>query len=153
NAADNIWVVEEGSWYGWPDYSSGIPVTDPRFRPAEKPAPRFLLKEHLPVPTPFLTLPPHVGVGKVDFSPAGAPFGHAGEVFVAEVGDMAPITGQVDEPQGFQVVRIPLQGEGGQARKAETFLAAKPGALGPRHLEHALTAGPRRPVDVRFSPK
>ena len=28
---ETIWVVEEGKWYGWPDYFSGLPITDERF--------------------------------------------------------------------------------------------------------------------------
>lgn len=29
HAKDNIFQVKQGAWYGWPDYTSGIPVTGP----------------------------------------------------------------------------------------------------------------------------
>ena len=38
-------------------------------------------------------------------------------------------------------------------KKVEPFFRAKKDALGPAGFEHAATAGPRRPVAVRFSPK
>lgn len=41
--------MKQDKWYGWPDYSSGNPVTDPRFRSTRGPKLKFLMKEHPPV--------------------------------------------------------------------------------------------------------
>jgi len=145
NALDNIWQVKQGAWYGWPDYSSGIPVTDPRFASSRGPKPTFLLAEHPPVEQPLMTRPKHAGLTKLDFS-TSAQFGFPGHMFVGEFGAGVPITGTEQAPAGQQVVRInPATGE------AQPFLRARPGALGPAGLEYVVTAGPKHPVDVRFS--
>lgn len=146
NAEDNIWVIREDAWYGWPDYSSGIPVTDPRFRSERGPAPEFLMAEHPPVEEPFLTRPQHAGVTKLDFSRSAA-FGFQGQMFLGEFGAGIPITGAEETQAGHQVVRIdPATG------RAETFFTARPAALGPPGAEYIATAGPTHPVGVRFSP-
>ncbi|MBW3628786.1 MAG: PQQ-dependent sugar dehydrogenase, partial [Gemmatimonadetes bacterium] len=32
NALDNVWVIRQNAWYGWPDFSAGLePLTDDRF--------------------------------------------------------------------------------------------------------------------------
>jgi hypothetical protein len=59
---------------------------------------------------------------------------------------MMPVTGNEARPVGFQVVRIdPTTG------RTEVFFRARPDTLGGPHLEHVITPGPKRPVDVRFS--
>lgn len=146
NAEDNIWRIEQGAWYGWPDYSSGIPVTDPRFRSARGPRPEFLLAEHPPVGKPVLTRPKHAGVTKIDFS-TSAGFGFAGQMFLGEFGAGVPITGADDVPAGQQVVRIDLA-----SGRVEPFFTARPEALGPPGAEYVSTTAPKHPVDVRFSP-
>lgn len=146
NAEDNIWLIREGAWYGWPDYSSGIPVTDPRFESERGPKPRFLMREHPEVETPLLTRPRHAGVTKLDFSTSSR-FGFEGHMFLGEFGAGVPITGADKVPSGHQVVRIdPATGE------AQQFFRTRPGALGPPGSEYLQTAGPKHPVDVRFSP-
>lgn len=57
NAKDNLYIIKEGGWYGFPDYSSGIPVTDPQFRSKRGPRLKFLMEEHPPVEHPWLTRP------------------------------------------------------------------------------------------------
>jgi Glucose / Sorbosone dehydrogenase len=53
NAPDSLYVIEQGAWYGWPDFVCGRPVTDPAFKPQHGPQPRFILADHdrLPPPT------------------------------------------------------------------------------------------------------
>lgn len=145
HAPDCIWRIRQGAWYGWPDFAGGIPVTDERFRPEGKPQPEFLMAEHPPVEKPIATIDHHQGVTKMDFS-TSAEFGYEGQMFLAEVGDMTPITGAHQQPRGFQVVRVDVN-----AGRVEPFFRAKRSALGPRNLEYTVTAGPRRPVDVRFA--
>jgi glucose/arabinose dehydrogenase len=146
NAEDNVWVIREGAWYGWPDYSSGIPVTDSRFRSSRGPKPEFLMAEHPPVEQPFVTRPKHAGVTKIDFGRSEA-FGFQGHIFLGEFGAGVPITGTDKIQSGHQVVRIdPATGE------AETFFTARPETLGPSGAEYVATPGPKHPVGVKFSP-
>ena len=146
NAPDTIWVIRQGVWYGWPDFASGIPVTDPRFKPDFADQPEFIMAEHPPVEQPLLTVPEHAGVTQIEFSQGGG-FGFDGQLFMAEFGDMAPMTGRLEEPHGRQVVRIdPSTGE------VQPFFHVREGAEGDQGMEHVATSGPKRPVDVRFSP-
>jgi glucose/arabinose dehydrogenase len=147
-APDVVFAVKEGGWYGFPDYAGGVPLTDPRFKPKDAPAPKLILKRHPPVERPLALRPPHSGVTKIDFSTRAA-FGFEGQMFLGEFGDGLPVTGELGSgPAGSQVVRIdPRSG------KAETFFRAKREALGPPDWELVATAGPKRPVDVRFGPK
>jgi len=146
NAPDAIWQIKREAWYGFPDYAAGIPVTDPRFRPASGGAVDFILKWHpRQVEQPLVRLPPHSGVAKIDFS-RSSQFGFEGQMFVAEVGDLQPITGRGKGHPGFQVCRVdPLTGD------SATFFRTRPDALGTPGMEYVNTAGPKRPVDVRFS--
>lgn len=146
NSPDFVWQVKESAWYGWPDYVGGAPITDPQFKPKGGPQPEFLMAEHPPVERPFLERPMHSAVAKIDFC-RSANFGFEGHLFLAEAGDMNPITGHHGKHVGFQVIRIdPKTGE------AASFFRARKDALGPKDFEYAATAGPKRPVDVRFSP-
>lgn len=145
NALDNIWVAQQDAWYGWPDYSSGIPVTNSQFESERGPDPEFLMREHPPVEQPLLTRPKHAGVTKLDFSDAA--FGFEGHMFLGEFGAGVPITGTDTVRSGNQVVRIDLS-----TGAAEPFFRARPQALGPSGAEYIATPAPKHPVDVRFSP-
>jgi len=146
NCPDNLWVVKKDAWYGWPDFVSGEPVTDPKFTPKGGPAPEFLLKDHPDVEKPLMTFEPHSSVTKLDFS-RGRGFGHEGQMFLAASGDYAPATAREQKRAGYWVRRIdPATGQG------EVFFRARPSALGPKGMEYVVTAGPKRPVDVKFSP-
>jgi glucose/arabinose dehydrogenase len=85
HAKHNIFQVKEGAWYGWPDYSSGVPVTDPQFRPERGPKPKFLMKEHPIVEQPLLTRPESAAVTKFDYSTNDS-FGFKGHMFLADIG-------------------------------------------------------------------
>lgn len=143
NAKDNIWLVRQGGWYGFPDYSSGIPVTDPQFRSGRGPKLKFLMKDHPPVEQPWMTRPENAAVTKFDFSTSAA-FGYRGQMFLTEVGSVTPITGDPN-PTGYTVVRIDPA-----TKEVQPFLQNR--SPGPAGLEQAVTPGPRRPVDARFSP-
>src|SRR6185503_8994931 len=109
--------------------------------------PKFLLKNHPQVEEPLLRLIPHVGVTKMDFSRSHR-FGYEGQMFLGELGDLQPITGNQKHPVGHQVVRIDPR-----TLEMETFFQARPDRLGKPPLEYVTTPGPKRPVDVRFSPE
>ncbi|MEX2264303.1 MAG: PQQ-dependent sugar dehydrogenase [Bryobacteraceae bacterium] len=150
NDTEDLYAIKEGGWYGWPDYAGGRPVTDPRFAPPRGAAPQFLMENHPPVEKPLLMFPPHAGIAKLDASPNDR-FGRRGDLFVAFQGYMIPTPASVPR-DGHPVVRINLGNQ-----KAETFFAglkkrdAQP-ATGVYTGAETVTDGPRRPVDVRFSP-
>lgn len=144
NALDNIQRIRQDGWYGFPDYSSGIPITDPQFRSDRGPRVKFLLAEHPPLEPTWMTRPKHAGVTKLDFSTSAA-FGYQGQMFLAEVGSAAPITGDDLTPAGHGVVRIDPT-----TKSVEPFLGNN--APGPKGLEYVSTPGPRRPVEAKFSP-
>ena len=67
--------------------------------------------------------------------------------YVALLGEMVPSTGEPNQHPGFAVARLDLQ-----TLKVEPFFKARPEALGPKGFEYVATAGPKRPVDVKFAP-
>lgn len=142
NALDNIWQVRQGGWYGFPDYSSGIPITDRQFRSDRGKRPKFLMKDHPPVEKPWLTRPLNAAVTKLDFS-TSANFGFRGQMFVAEVGSATPVTGDPN-PTGYSVIRIDPA-----TKEAQPFLHTR--SLGQGQQAQAATPGPRRPVEAKFS--
>ena len=145
NAPECLHVIRPGAWYGWPDFAAGIPVTDPRYRSKAGPAPEFLLAEHPPLQRPWLTFEPHAGLTKMDFS-RSLKFGGT-LLYVSASGDYAPVTAVPQARAGYYVARIHPE-----TRHVEKFFHARKEALGPKDLEYVATAGPKRPVDVRFSP-
>jgi glucose/arabinose dehydrogenase len=95
NAPDLLFEVHEGRWYGWPDFISGVPVTDPRFRPERGPQPGFLLAQHETLPAPEAALvefDPHVAATKFAVTPSG-------QLVVALFGDETPMTAPPGHPQ------------------------------------------------------
>lgn len=105
NDEEDLYEIKEGAWYGWPDYGSGIPVTDPRFAPEEGPKPEFVMDEHPPVEKPVLTFPKHAAATKLAVSPGGA-FGPKGRLFIAFFGHMSPMTGKTGEHGGHRVAVV-----------------------------------------------
>lgn len=144
NAKDNIWQIKQNGWYGWPDYSSGIPVTDPQFRSKRGPKLKFLMKDHPPVEKPWLVRPENAAATKFDFS-TNADFGYQGHMFLAEFGSGTPLTGESLNKNGYTVIRIDPA-----TRETTPFLSNK--VKGPDGKEYVTTAGPRHPVEAKFSP-
>jgi glucose/arabinose dehydrogenase len=107
DAWDCLYRVEEGAWYGWPDFACEVPVTDPQFKAKDQPQPQFLIANHPTEnpPQPIAKFNPHAATNGFAFAPSeewGAPT----DVFVALFGDFTPATGTVPEPQGVKVVRV-----------------------------------------------
>lgn len=148
NDEEDIYLIKEGAWYGWPDYAMGLPITNPRFKPHDKPQPRFLMAAHPPVEKPWMNFPKHSAIAKLEFSDA-EPFGK-GRMFVAFFGHMAPMTGEApDDHGGHRVVRINRA-----TGDFETFFGTKHGhgSAEKSRMGESFSAGPRRLLDVRFSP-
>jgi glucose/arabinose dehydrogenase len=108
-AADSLFRVERGAWYGWPDYSEGRPVAQDRYAPPFGPKLANLIEPHPgEPPKPVAYLPVHASADGFDISRSSR-FGYVGQAFVAVFGDQAPAVGKVLAPVGFKVVRVNLE--------------------------------------------
>ncbi|HLA14910.1 MAG TPA: PQQ-dependent sugar dehydrogenase, partial [Gemmatimonadaceae bacterium] len=143
--ADHLFRVEQGKWYGWPDYAGEIPVAQERFKPREKAQPRAVLAS-LPnrPPEPVARLAVHSSSNGFDFS-TNAQFGHVGQAFIAQFGDMTPKTGKVWAPVGARVVRVDVK-----TGDITDFVINKGKTHGP--ASQIGSKGIERPVDARFGP-
>lgn len=106
---DDLYRIEEGRWYGWPDFASGIRLDDERWGTGGKGREPVLAEFPEPQPPmPLVSFRPHTGANGVAISPGGS-FGFGGQAFVALFGDLAPITTpRLAVPEGFKVVRVDL---------------------------------------------
>ena len=143
---DVLWRIEPGAWYGWPDFHAGRPLTDADwYEPPGDSAPGFLLAEHPGVPPqPAAVLGVHSSSNGLDFARSAA-FGHVGEAFVAQFGDMAPGVGKVLSPVGYKVVRVDVS-----TGVVHDFAVNRGKQNGPASRLNA--GGLERPVAVRFDP-
>ncbi len=107
---DDLYLIEEGRWYGWPDFASGIRLDDPRWGDGGQGREPVLAEfPELEPPKPVVSFPPHAAANGIAISPGGA-FGFEGQAFVALFGDLAPITTpRLMTPVGFKVVRVDLE--------------------------------------------
>ncbi|MEL7647930.1 MAG: hypothetical protein AAGU76_07540 [Sedimentibacter sp.] len=108
DAPEEFLLIIQGVWYGFPDYSAGLPVTLPQFRPDVGPQPEFLMAEHPMIPPkPLAVIEPHSGLKGFDFN-YNADFGPYGDVYVAESGSIYPVsTGGYPLPGvGRRILRI-----------------------------------------------
>lgn len=144
NAWDCLYRVEDGAWYGWPDFACDVPVTDPRFAPPGGPQPGFVLASHPTEapPAPLAKFDPHDAANGFAFSP-GDPWGPTTDAFVALFGDFTPATGTVDRPHGVKIVRVDTA-----TGEVSDFLT---NAIAGEASKHGL-GGLEHPSDVTFGP-
>lgn len=141
---DVLWRVEPGAWHGWPDHAMGVPLKDGQFHQGSNPPLQPLLAENPGTPPkPVATFGVHASANGFDFSRSEA-FGHVGEAFVAELGDMAPTVGKVLGPVGFKVARVDPE-----TGRVEDFAVNRRGK-GP--ASRVGGGGLERPVAARFDP-
>lgn len=145
--ADHLFEVRNGTWYGWPDYSGGLPVDHTRFQPLGKPQPRKLLAKQPGSPSgkppePVAYFGVHSSSNGFDFS-RDAAFGYTGQAFVAQFGDLSPETGMVISPVGFRVVRVDVE-----TGVIADFAVNREGTHGPASKVGG--GGLERPVDAKF---
>jgi glucose/arabinose dehydrogenase len=143
---DVLWEIKQGMWYGWPDFSAGIPLEDKKgFRAPGRSYVKAVLQNYPnKPPKPAAVFGVHSSSNGIDFSTNNA-FGYAGQAFVAEFGDMAPKVGKVLKPVGFKIVRVNVSD--GVIRD----FAVNRGKLnGPASLLEK--GGLERPVSVKFDP-
>ena len=123
-----LYAIEPGTWYGWPDFAAGEPITDPAYVPSRGPAPRFLLANHAELgtpPRPLIRFEPHEAPTRV------APLPGGDELIVALFGDKRPVTGPEGPARGRTLVRV---------------------GLGDRSIRPVDGPPLQRPIDVAFNP-
>jgi glucose/arabinose dehydrogenase len=144
DAWDCFYRIEQGAWYGWPDFACDVPVTDQRFQVPNKPQPKFLIANHPTEtpPKPIAKFRPHEATNGFAFSPGGR-WGPSTDAYIALFGDFTPATGTVDRPEGVKVVRLDTT-----TGRAEDYIVNDTPGQASRHsgggLEH--------PSDVTFGP-
>jgi glucose/arabinose dehydrogenase len=145
-AADMLWEVKQGQWYGWPDFAEGRPISMDRYGEGSGPRPKMLLASQPgQPPRPAAYLAVHSSSDGLDFSTSDA-FGHKGDAFIAQFGDQAPVVGKVTNPVGYKVVRVePDTGV------VADFAVNRGKKNGPASLRE--TGGLERPLAVRFGPR
>jgi glucose/arabinose dehydrogenase len=145
-SGDVLWRIEPGAWYGWPDFHADRSLADTQwYKPRGEPAPGFVLASHPgKPPAPAAVLGVHSSSNGLDFSRSAA-FGHVGEAFVAQFGDMAPKVGKVLSPVGFKVVRVNVA-----TGVIEDFATNRGKTNGP--ASWLGSTGLERPVAARFDP-
>lgn len=158
NAPDAAYVITRDSWYGWPDFAAGVPVSDPRLRSPGKASPTgLLLKDHPPVEKPIATFGPDTGAMKFDFAPSG--FDKKQRMFLAAFGpvevlpapsaggaswtkQLAALLGRPSATGGGKVLTVDLA-----TGKVETFAYTKDTTRtrsGELRINH--------PIDAKFGP-
>jgi len=149
---DCLWAVEEGTWYGWPDFYAGQPVMDPTFNPPGEARNEFLIANHQELlqgrpkpPAPVVCFGLHLSPTKLDFC-LRPEFGFAGQAFVPEFGSLlTPLEGLTRQvTQGHRVVRVDV------TRGTVSDFAANRGGL-PASLSGD-SGGLERPIQARFGP-
>jgi glucose/arabinose dehydrogenase len=149
-AADVLWRVQPGAWYGWPDFAESRPIFEDdvwgdHYRVPGKDTPARLLAEHPgKPPEPSALFPVHASADGLDFSRSST-FGYVGQAFVAAFGDQSPTVGKTLSPVGFKVLRVDLE-----TGVVHDFAANRSEHPGP--ASRIRGSGLERPVAVRFDP-
>ena len=162
---DPTYKVVKGTWYGFPDYSSGLePLTMGKFEVEDNlQAPvyidgKFLGKDlgfvidhaasGLKAPDPALVVgkhPFHSSPSLLDVAPASWK-DFAGQLFIAEWGDLTPPTDPTDlRPVGYRIVRVDPQ-----TKQLAAFVSNR--QPGPASMQGKVGEGLERPFDVKFGP-
>ncbi len=147
NAPDEFQLITESTWYGWPDYAGGEPVTLERFKPDGGVQPEFLLACHPGIPRrPFAAFAPDSTIIGFDFNPYSS-FAPVGDAFIAEFGNVTPRTYEITALQypsvGHKISKIDMR-----SGSISTFAINRSGF--PASVTQ--DGGFDRPADVAFGP-
>lgn len=145
NSPDEFHLIQPGVWYGWPDYTGGLPVTLPIFSPVNGTKLQFLLAWHpMMPPRPLSLFTPHAAIMGFDFNYTSK-FEHFGDVYIAEFGSEAPRTtgGKLLPHVGHRVSRIDMN-----TGVVYTFAINKSGYA----ASYTNEGGFERPIDIIFGP-
>ncbi|HKM39066.1 MAG TPA: hypothetical protein VJ036_02230, partial [bacterium] len=138
SSPDWIMKLEEGAWYGWPDYAGTTPLTDKKFSSERGVNRNPIIKDPPAVAAPLASLPPHYSPMKLAYAPAEFP--HQG-LFVAVFGDGQPLTEDLKQQVPSGVIRVdPETGD------YDWFIKTKDKARAGRRGD-----GLKRTIDVKFS--
>ncbi|MDP9368687.1 MAG: hypothetical protein M3Q03_10505 [Chloroflexota bacterium] len=153
-----IYHVEEGVWYGWPDYCSSVPIVDDRFAmpddkdfTGEPEVHEFVLTESTrnrlldgaaAPPPPLVTLRPHSAAQGMVFGRAEWGMDPESEILVAEWGNIIPYLR--DDQPGFKVERVNLL-----TGETSDFVT---NAAGPGPASMLGNKGLERPIMVEWGP-
>lgn len=145
NSPDEFQLIQQGCWYGWPDFTGGLPVILPQFKPEGEPQPTFLWAEHpMQPPKPFTTFKPHSATMGFNFN-YDPFFGPVGDAYVAEFGAIIPTNtgGKPLYDVGHRISRVDMNNG-----NVITFARNYSG------LPASLTdgGGLERPIDAVFGP-
>lgn len=108
---DDFYEIQQGAWYGWPDFASGIRLDDPSWGEGGHGREPVLAEFPDPnPPMPFASFQTHAAANGFDFC-RNPEFGFEGDAFVAMFGDLAPITTltRAVTPAGFKVTRVNME--------------------------------------------
>lgn len=145
NSPDEFQWIRPGMWYGWPDYTGGLPVTLPQFKPKGKPQPSFLLARHpMHPPKPFTTFQPHSATMGFNFS-NNPDFGFDGEAFIAEFGAIIPTNTGEEQPYGVGHRVSTINMENGEINTFAINYSGLP-------ANRTNGGGFERPIDAVFGP-
>ncbi|MBH1941119.1 PQQ-dependent sugar dehydrogenase [Mobilitalea sibirica] len=145
NAPDEFHMFVPNQWYGWPDFSAGMPVSAPRFTPEGRPQPELLLYNIPSVPPrPLASFPANSYIMGFDFN-YSSEFGPVGDAYIAEFGSIRyEETGElILTGIGHRISRININ-----TGQTSTFSINKSGFPAVTPLEGGLG----RPTDVKFGP-
>jgi glucose/arabinose dehydrogenase len=142
-AGDYLWKVENGKWYGWPDYSGGHAIYEGLSVPGKGKPLRLLAEDPDTPPHPVVSMGVHSSSNGFDFS-RSKDFGFEGEAFIAQFGDMSPDAGKVEKPVGYKILRVNTK------TGIMNDFAVNKKKSGPASKIHS--GGLERPVSARFSP-
>ena len=150
-----IYEVQEGAWYGWPDFYSSIPITDDRFKAKSELQHEFvmseatrkrLLKDQDAPPEPLARLAPHsVAVGMV-FGREEWGMDPENEILVAEFGTIVVAQATEDILPGYRVQKVNL--ETGEASDFLINTSGRPSSLS----EEGEAGGLERPINLEWGP-
>lgn len=144
NAPDELYILIPGTWYGWPDYSAGEPVTLPKFVPVNGPMPETLFTNPPGIaPRPFAIFPPNSNIMGFDFN-YNPRFGREGDIYIASFGPIESNMpgGNLRTGVGHNIITVDINN--GQI---STFLMNKSGFAASEG-----DGGLGRPTDVKFGP-
>lgn len=156
---ETVLEIRPGLWYGWPDFYSGLPITDERFSRPNDPEWRGTPEDHQfaltpetharllsggEPPQPLLRIQPHAATQGFAFGRAGWGFDPENELLVAEWGAIIPYYKDPPTWPGFRVSRVNLA-----TGATSPFLinrCGKPGWI------QGCNGGLRRPITTAWGP-
>ncbi len=150
NDGDDLFIIQQGAWYGWPDFLDEQPITEPRFTPDGMPAPQPTLRQPSEgnVMSAVTHFPKGVSADGMGFSTSDD-FGFKNDVFVALWGPLG-FGEQPAAPPGFNVYRVHFAVGPNGTIGAEKAIFMRNKFAGPASQNQL--NGLEHPADVKFSP-